>query len=166
MLSSHFPHIKIYIRRVQHCHLNGRVQHNAAAQLTPPPPHTAYEQLATMVSKMPRNNLITHKISHHHPIAHQIPPYLNTSLRALLQQTVFKTQQISHKHKLLRLCGRWKGCNGACFKTIPRQQHIIPNHSKFRTFMSPNLCHSLSLNSQIPILLTLTLRGVSVLHKK
>ena len=74
MLGSDFPHIKIYIRRVQHCHLNGRVQHNAAAQLTPPPPHTAYEQLATMVSKIPRNNLIIHKISRQHLIQSHSSP--------------------------------------------------------------------------------------------
>ena len=107
--------IKIYIRHVQRCHLNERVQqlqHNAAAQLTPPPPHTAYEQLATMVSKIPRNNLITHSAQNISPPPHssQIPPYLDTPLRALLPHTAFKPRQISYKHKLLRLYGRWKGC--------------------------------------------------------
>ena len=77
MLKSHFPHIKIYIRHVQRCHLNERVQqlqHNAAAQLTPPPPHTAYEQLATMVvNKIPRNNIITHSAQNTSPPSHSSP---------------------------------------------------------------------------------------------
>ena len=62
---------------MQHCLLNERVQqlqHNAAAQLTPPPPHTAYEQLATMVvNKIPRNNIRTHNSQNISPPPHSSP---------------------------------------------------------------------------------------------
>ena len=101
MLNNHFPNMKIYFRRVQHCHLNGRVQHNAAAQLTPPPPHTAYEQLATMVRKMPRNNLITQNSQNISPPPHSspnpsIPQYISpgsTATNLIQNPTNFRKAQ-------------------------------------------------------------------------
>ena len=143
--------IKIYIRHVQHCHLNERVQqlqHNAAAQLTPPPPHTAYEQLATMVHKIPRNNLITHSAQNISPPPHSspnpsIPQYISpgsTATTRIQKPTNFIQAQAA---KTLR---EMEGVHVSRLSLVSNIS--FSNHSKFRTFMSPNPCHySLSSNS-------------------